>query len=140
MDKFSRHDDEEEELEELSAIPETPMGMAADGLPIPVQLLPPPLVPARTPDIFVCLRGPCMHYWYLETMAGEGNPEGTFKTVMKKLHHGCLRNPGFETWYEDDNVYSCNQWDPLPPDQLVEREKRRQDYFSQLPRSVRARR
>jgi len=133
MDKSSRHDDELEEMEALDAIPAIPIGMGPDGLPMPAQLLPPPPVPARTPDNFVCLRGPCIHYWHLQTMAGEGNPEGTFDHVKKKIHHVCLRNPGYETSFEDDNAYACNQWDPVAPDQLVKREKRRQDYFSQHP-------
>lgn len=131
MDKESRHDTDE--LEEPDELPPVPVGIAPDGLPQPLQLPPPPPVPDRTPGNFVCLRGPCRYYWRLETMANEGNPQGTFDTIKRQIHHTCLVNPGYETSFADDNAFACNLWDPISPDQLVERARRREDYFQRHP-------
>lgn len=130
VEKDSKHH-EAEDFEE-DDLPAVPVVMTPEG-PMPLPVAPPPPVPDRHPDNFICLRGPCRHYWKLVTMAGEGNPVGTFQVVKKQIHHTCLINPGFETSFADDNAYECNLWDPTTPDQLVALSRRREDYFKQHP-------
>jgi hypothetical protein len=94
---------------------------------------PAPAPPEATPDAFVCLRGPCRHYWHLETFAGAGNPKGTFENLglrePRQINRTCIANPGHETDLTEDCVYECNLWDPLSPDQLDAIEARRRRYF-----------
>ena len=103
-----------------------------EGPPLFESVGQPQPVPERTPDYFVCLRGPCRHYWHLETMAQEGNPAGTWEALdiqaPRQHHHTCLVNPGFETSFEDDNVYECSRWDPLTEQELVQIRTRREEY------------
>jgi hypothetical protein len=39
-----------------------------------------------------------------------------------------LTHLGAETELTDDTVFSCNRWDPLTEDEIVERNKRRELY------------
>lgn len=91
----------------------------------------PPTVPERTPENFVCLRGPCRHFWHLVTMAQEGNPEGTFDHPLKQHHYTCLVHPGVETDFGDDNAYECNRWDPLTPHEIRLIQDRRNQYLKE---------
>lgn len=113
-----------EQNEQSPPLPPAP-AIGAVGNPEPV--------PPRTPEHFVCLRGPCRHYWHLVTMAHAGNPETTWQELgmeraPRKHWHTCTRS-GQETSLTDDNVYECNQWDPMPEDQHSQREYRREQYF-----------
>lgn len=130
MDKESRHDDDDEQDE--FELPEVPI--AADGGPVfGYGVAQPAPVPERNPENFVCLRGPCRHYWYLQTMAQEGNPAGTWEHLGIKAprqhSHTCLVNPGHETSFAEDNVFECNKWDPMTKQELVQLTQRRQEYF-----------
>ena len=122
MEKRTRHDDEPDDLDDYSP------PAAGPGL----DLGSPPPVPPRTPEYFVCLRGPCRHYWSVVTMAQEGNPEDTWTHLgidpPRHSHHICLVVFGMETEYADDNVYECNRWDPAKPADLVRLERRQQRY------------
>lgn len=123
MDKQRRQ--EHLEPEGGSALlPPTPAELPFIGQPEPV--------PPRTPENFICLRGPCRFYWHLTTMAGEGNPAGTFEALgiprPRQHHHVCLVNPGFETDLTDDNVFDCNRWEPLSHHEVTHRLTLRQDY------------
>lgn len=136
MDKDSRHHDEPEDDFTPPPIPAAPDG----GIPASIAagaLGQPTTVPARTPDNFVCLRGPCRHYWHLVTMAQEGNPAETWEHLgipaPRQHHHTCLVNPGFETGFGDDNAYECNKWDPLDDAELVQIKVRRGAYYQRHP-------
>jgi hypothetical protein len=63
------------------------------------------------------------------TMAGGGNPEGTWEalglTEPRQHHHTCLINPGMETSLNDDCVFACSRWDPVEPRELVQLRIRR---------------
>ncbi len=91
-------------------------------------------VPPRHPDHFVCLRGPCKHYWNLVTMAKAGNPHETWSELglpePRKHHHVCLID---KTSFEDDNAYECSLWDPKDPSDLVELHARRERYYNDHP-------
>jgi len=101
------------------------MAAAMMGQPAPV--------PSRTPEHFICLRGPCRHYWALVTMAQEGNPEETWAhlgiAAPRQHRHTCLVNPGFETDFGDDNAYECNKWDPMGESELFQLKARRDAYY-----------
>lgn len=136
MEKTSRHDDEPEEEFSVSPIPAAPdggidAGVAAGMIGQPVT------VPERHPDNFICLRGPCRHYWYLVTMAQEGNPEETWDHLgikqPKQHHHSCLNNPGYETSFADDNAYECSRWEPMLAIELVQIGNRRSQYYDLHP-------
>jgi len=100
-----------------------------DGF-VPPQMVHYPL-PERTPENFVCVRGPCRHYWHLVTDAHVGNVIGTFedlgREVPKLHHHVCLLSQQ-ETEFEEDIAYECSRWDPLEPKELLQIQKRRDRY------------
>lgn len=93
-------------------------------------------VPERHPDNFVCLRGPCKHYWNLETMAHAGNPKETWEhlgiPVPRQHHHICLRGID-EMNMEEDNVFSCSLWEPLLDVEVSQLRDRREAYYQQHP-------
>ena len=110
-----------------AAVPTAPDGGIAPGFGLE-QVVPLP----STADQFVCLRGPCKHYWHLVTTAGEGNPEGTWAALgistPRQHHRTCTVNPGMETDLTDDCVFECSRWDPVPPHDLVQLNARRRAY------------
>ncbi len=88
----------------------------------------PPSVPAATPENFVCLRGPCRHYWQRSTFMASGNPDSTWgedglKDVdtgeplrePRQIDRTCLAHPGTETELTEDTVYECSRWVPVSP-------------------------
>jgi hypothetical protein len=93
--------------------------------------------PGVSPEQFVCLRGPCRHYWHLVTLAPDGNPQGTWEALgipePKQHHHTCLVNPGVETDLNDDCVFSCSRWDPIAPGESREIDLRRRLYLDAHP-------
>jgi hypothetical protein len=136
VEKNSRNEDESEDTYSPPAMPVGADG-GIDGALATAMIGQPALVPARSPANFVCLRGPCRHYWHLVTMAQEGNPEETWAHLgikaPRKHHHTCLVNPGFETDFGDDNAYECSKWDPMQQPDLVQLQTNRQNYFAQHP-------
>jgi hypothetical protein len=127
---------------ELGGLP----AIAPDGGFMPGPLGVPPSVPAATPADFVCLRGPCRHYWQLETFMASGNPSDTWGEgglvdvetgkplrIPRQINRSCLAHPGTETELTEDCVYSCNKWDPLTPRELKARGKRQTKYFKLHP-------
>lgn len=91
----------------------------------------PSSIPPRNPKHFVCLRGPCRHFWHFKTSAGAGNPAETWEALgmeePKQSNYFCLLHPS-ETELTDDNVYECNRWDPMTRSELVELKTRRDSY------------
>lgn len=109
-----------------------PLGIGGPGMAIGQ----PEPVPPRTPDHFVCMRGPCRHYWHVVTMAHAGNPESTWKELgipaPRKHNHVCLR--GIEEMeLEEDNVFECSLWDPMDEKDLVKLRTRREVYYRKHP-------
>jgi hypothetical protein len=70
-------------------------------------------------------------------MAQEGNPAGTWEALgidpPRQHHHTCLVNPGFETSFGDDNAFGCSRWDPIPRQELIQIQARRDAYFKDHP-------
>jgi hypothetical protein len=136
VEKNSRHDDQPEDTFSPSPIPAGPDG-GIDADVAASMLGQPTAVPERSPEHFVCMRGPCRHYWHLVTMAQEGNPEETWEHLgipaPRQHHHTCLVNPGFETDFGDDNAYKCSKWDPMLDSELVELKRRRDSYYDTHP-------
>lgn len=116
-------------LDTYANVPSSPLPeMAPDGGPIAQPIGNPPAVPAATASLFVCLRGPCRHYWELETHIVSGNPASTWDPVdglkdqagqpirqPRQISRTCLVHPGFETELTEDVVYACSRWDPEQP-------------------------
>lgn len=133
-------------LDTYAAIPASPLPpMAPDGGILPGSIGTPPPVPAADPAIFVCLRGPCRHYWEMVTHLVAGNPgetwgedglkdpDGKPLVAPRQVSRVCQANPGTETEITDDVVYACNRWDPLLPSDQKALEKRRRVYLKQFP-------
>ena len=131
MDKDSKHHDEPSEDEGMTS---PPVAVMPDGLPAfqAAGVGQPTPVPERTPENFICLRGPCKHYWYLETMSQAGNPADTWEAlglpVPRQRHYTCLVNTGFETSFGDDNAYECNKWEPYLLSELLSLKARRDQW------------
>lgn len=105
-----------------------------------------PAVPAATPQSFICLRGPCRHYWQLETFMASGNPIDTWGPdglkdpetgkplrIPRQINRSCLAHTGTETELTEDTVYNCNRWDPLSARELRKLDKRRRVYLKLYP-------
>lgn len=119
--------------------------IAPDGGFMPGGVGQPPPVPKATPENFVCLRGPCRHYWELETWMAAGNPAATFGPdglkdasgaplrPPRQINRTCLVHPGTETELTEDCVLACSRWDPLSPRELAKRLKARDRYFREHP-------
>jgi len=121
--------------------------IAPDGgfAPGPVGM--PPPVDAATPENFVCLRGPCRHYWQIETYMASGNPKETWDPetglkdlvtgqplrVPRQISRSCTAQPGTETHLTEDCVYECNRWDPMTARELRVRDKRTKKYLKLHP-------
>ena len=126
-----------EDIEPAPLPPIAPDGGFAAG---PIGL--PPSVPAATPETFICLRGPCRHYWQIETFMASGNPSETWGEgglvdpltneplrAPRQISRSCLAHPGTETELTDDCVYECNRWDPLTPREVKKRNARRSKFL-----------
>jgi hypothetical protein len=120
--------------------------IAPDGGFTPGPIGMSPSVPAATPEHFMCLRGPCRHYWQLETFFASGNPMQTWDAVdglkdsdgkpvrmPRQISRSCLAQPGMETELTDDVVYECSRWDPLSPREVRRLERRREKYYKIRP-------
>lgn len=120
--------------------------IAPDGGFAPGPIGTPPAVDAATPQNFICLRGPCRHYWQIETFVASGNPSSTWGEgglvdpdtgkplrVPRQLNRSCLAHSGTETELTEDCVYNCNRWDPLTPRELRATAKRTAKYFKLYP-------
>jgi hypothetical protein len=134
-------------LEQWEKVPASPMPpIAPDGGIAPgygVGLA--PAVPAATPANFVCLRGPCRHYWEVHTFMASGNPSATWGEdglkdeagqpirQPRQINRSCLSAPGSEMELTDDTVYFCNRWDPMTPRELRRREKPQQRHLKMHP-------
>jgi hypothetical protein len=127
---------------ELGPLPVAPDGGIAAGAAIGM----PPPVPEATPQQFVCLRGPCRHYWELVTDMGSGNPASTWDPINglkdelgqplqipRQINRSCLAQLGMETELTDDCVFDCNRWDPLSRSEIRKLERRRRRHFRRFP-------
>jgi hypothetical protein len=123
--------------------------IAPDGGFVGDPLGVPPAVPSATPDNFICLRGPCRHYWQIETFMASGNPKDTWGEdglkdpetgepirQPRQLSRSCLAHPGTETELTEDCVYDCNRWSPLTPRELKRDAKRRSKYLKLHPQHL----
>lgn len=112
-----------------------------DGLPYPLGISPgiaaPQALPPATPDTVICLRGPCRHYWRIETNVDYGNPAGTFEDLgveePRERNNRCTIQSGVEWDMAGYDVYDCNRWDPLTKSESKRLEKRREDYYKRFP-------
>jgi hypothetical protein len=133
-------------LDQYRHIEPGPLAIGPDGGIIPGLMRPPPAAPMATAATFVCLRGPCRHYWELTTHVESGNPAGTFGpdglkdpatgrplAAPRQINRACLVHPGTETELTDDSVYACNMWEPMSPRDLRIRLKARERFYKQNP-------
>lgn len=133
-------------IEQFAGIEPSPMPpIAPDGGFMAGPIGAPPPIPPATPETFVCLRGPCRHYWELVSHMESGNPANTWGegglvdeagaviAQPRAISRTCVANPGFETDLTDDNVYDCNRWDPMSERELKKLERRRSKYLRLHP-------
>jgi hypothetical protein len=132
-------------LESFDDVELGPLQIGPDGgIAGPIGV--PPAVEAATPEHFICLRGPCRHYWAFETFMASGNPKETWdpETGLKDLDgnpirpprqvsRSCTAQPGIEIELTDDCVYECNRWSPISPRELKRENRRREKYYRQNP-------
>jgi hypothetical protein len=108
--------------------------IAPDGGPVPGWgAMDAPLRPEPTEDNYICLRGPCRHFWHLVCSAGEGNPGGTWEALgipePREHHLTCTAHPGTETQLSfDELVFECSRWDPMDDTERLMLEARRTLY------------
>ncbi len=137
MEKSSRHDDEDQDDDFTPAMVPVASDGGIDPKVAALAVGSPSPAPPRTTEHFVCMRGPCRHYWRLVTMTNAGNPEGTWEALgiaePRQHHHTCLVNPGYETDFGDDNAFECNKWDPLSEQELVTIRTHREAYYEKHP-------
>jgi hypothetical protein len=147
-DLLDADDDERSRVprDTYAGIPPAPMPpLAPDGGLVPVAMGNPPPVPPATPELFVCLRGPCRHYWQISSHLVSGNPEETWGEdglrdergqplrAPRQITRACTYQAGVDTQFTDDIVYACNRWDPVLPKDEARLEKRRRIYLKQFP-------
>jgi hypothetical protein len=118
---------------EPSAPPVAPDGGIAPGFALEQPTAP----PAVSAENFICVRGPCRHYWHLVTTSGAGNPKGTWDALgraePRQHSHTCIANAGMETDLTDDAVFECSKWDPITPEEQGLVQLRRQTYYATHP-------
>jgi hypothetical protein len=95
--------------------------VASDGGPTPGFGAAPPVVAPPFETTSLCMAGPrgqCRHHWRVVSSAPAGNAPGTWehlKIPEPKAHfHTCLAQPGRETELDDDTIFECNRYEPLP--------------------------
>ena len=149
MDKVENEEDEKRVVpneKHYGDFEPSPIPIAPDGGIMPgFALQRPSALPAATPETFVCLRGPCRHYWHLVTDIDAGNPDDTWDGSLtdpatgepvkrpRQHNHTCLVNPGMETDLTGDHAYECNKWDPQLHAELVQLDTRRRTYYATHP-------
>lgn len=116
-----------------------------DGIPAFGAMGAPPPLPDATPENFVCLRGPCRHYWEMSTHMSAGNTASTFGPDGLRDESGqplrpprsilrtCLVHPGTETDLGDECVFECNRWDPIEDRVIKDIGKRRKAFYKRHP-------
>lgn len=140
-------DEEEDELERraLADYTDVDLGgvsMSPNGALVGIGQ--PSAAPAATPATFICLRGPCRHYWELESFIETGNPKGTFgPNGLKDAEGRAIREPRQisrsctnavpETELTEGTIFDCNRWDPLLPDDTKARSKRIEKFYKINP-------
>lgn len=123
--------------------------IAPDGGFVPGPIGNPAPVDAATPENFICLRGPCRHYWELKSFMASGNPQETWDpvlglkdpltgkpvTVPRQISRSCTAHPGTETDITEDCVYDCSRWSPLTEREVRKNpdNKRREKYLKLHP-------
>ncbi len=120
------------------------MGPGLTPLAGPIGSTPP--IPAADPVTFICLRGPCRHYWHFEAHMDSGNPKETWDPEIglkdedgnpirqpRLIQRVCLAHPGVETELDDTTVYECSRWSPLTPREVRKLEKLRKSYYKRFP-------
>ena len=102
-------------------------------------------VPGADPARFICLRGPCVHYWERETFYASGNPketwgedglrgpDGTPIRMPRQVDRTCLAHPGTETELTDELVYQCSRWAPISWWARFKRDRARRRYYKNYP-------
>ncbi|HZJ67658.1 MAG TPA: hypothetical protein VFD36_29345 [Kofleriaceae bacterium] len=119
------------------------MAFGPDGTPS-VGIGPGASVPQADPRLFICLRGPCVHYWQRETFFASGNPKATWDDLVdpetgekvrmpRQVDRTCTAHPGTETELTDELVYDCTKWVPMTPRQVRKRERARRRYYKNYP-------
>ena len=88
------------------------------GLAAPLPL------PPRTPEHFICLRGPCQYYQRWVTAFAAGNPASFWegREPPKQINHRCAI---LDVVLTDEHVYECSLWHPREPGENTHEAARR---------------
>lgn len=104
--------------------PAMPPSPGTQFSPAPIQ---PEPIPEATPENMICLRD-CRHYVELITNFQAGNAKGTLQHVPRQTNRFCKVIEGSDIDLTDELVSVCNQWDPIDPTFVFERNLRRKRY------------
>lgn len=85
--------------------------------------------PAATPENFICLRGPCVHYWEQKMHLNVGNTRDVLDHAPMLVSRGCMKQPGYYYDLTDETIADCNQWMPQDPDQQKKVVDRREKFY-----------
>lgn len=108
-----------------------PIPIAPDGGIAPGYAVPMPEAPAPTEDTWICLAGPCRHFWQIaeraDPLSGSWGDYG--QKPMMQLSQSCTVQPGMETELSYNSpILTCNRWDPFTATEVAERERRQKLY------------
>lgn len=86
------------------------------------MLAPEAPLPAATPEHFVCLRGPCRHYFQIRTLAGV-QLRGV-EHIPTQVSRYCTAISGVQLDLTEDLVFECSRWEPQKAAAAPELEQR----------------
>lgn len=91
-------------------------------------------IPEANEENMVCLRGPCRHYLEMRPHFAAGNARDSLDHAHVLVKRTCMVITGYEVDMTDEVMKDCSGWDPLMPEDVFERNQRRERY-TQLRKS-----
>jgi hypothetical protein len=83
-----------------------------------------------SPENFICLRGPCRHYFEARGPFPTGTKGFEAPTIVNRV---CMRLPGTFLDLFDEVIEKCNCWDPRDTQTENDIESRRAAYYAANP-------
>lgn len=103
--------------------PTNPVGFMPGGYAEPYAQ------PAATEENFICLRGPCVHYWEQKMFLNVGNTQDVLDHAPILVSRGCMRQAGYYYDLTDETIGDCNQWEPRDPEEIALQNQRREKFY-----------
>lgn len=106
--------------------------MSPDGGFAPTMNFQPEPIPEATLENFICLRGPCRHYFEARNPFPAGNAAGTFAAPPTQTTRYCkAMTPPLDL--TDEVMYECNTWHPLRSAEKFALEEARDEWWNANP-------